>query len=94
MPSDVEAVPAGRRPLFGWVVREGVTNVVRHSGAKRCRVRVTPTEVEITDDGNGPSEAAAGRGLAGLRERAEAAGGSLTIGHAPDRGFTLRVRVP
>ncbi|GFJ94736.1 two-component sensor histidine kinase [Phytohabitans rumicis] len=94
LPDDVESVPADRRPLFGWVVREGVTNVVRHSGAKRCRIRIVPSEVEITDDGHGPSEGAAGRGLAGLRERAEAAGGSLTIGHAPDQGFTLRVRVP
>ena len=94
LPEDVEQVPPERRELFGWVVREGVTNVVRHSGAKRCRIRVTPREVEVTDDGQGPDGTATGRGLAGLRERAEAAGGSLTVGHAPERGFTLRVRVP
>jgi len=109
LPEDVEQVPPERRELFGWVVREGVTNVVRHSGAKRCRIRVTPREVEVTDDGHGPGPASAGwqlpagdagaadgtgRGLAGLRERAEAAGGSLSVGRAPERGFTLRVRVP
>ncbi|GAA4449543.1 sensor histidine kinase [Phytohabitans houttuyneae] len=94
LPEDVEQVPPERRELFGWVVREGVTNVVRHSGAKRCRIRVTPREVEVTDDGHGPDGASTGRGLAGLRERAEAAGGSLTVGRAPERGFTLRVRVP
>ncbi|MGN9906823.1 histidine kinase [Phytohabitans sp. LJ34] len=94
LPDDVEQVPPERRELFGWVVREGVTNVVRHSGAKRCWIRVTPHEVEVGDDGHGPDGTAGGRGLAGLRERAEAAGGSLTVGRAPERGFTLRVRVP
>jgi two-component system, NarL family, sensor histidine kinase DesK len=103
----LDQVPADRQELFGWVVREGVTNVVRHSSAKRCRIRITPTEVEITDDGRGPSPAAApeawisagaperpGHGLAGLRERAEAAGGSLSVGRSAEGGFALRVRVP
>ena len=40
LPGAVDEVPAERRELFGWVVREGVTNVVRHSGASRVRVRV------------------------------------------------------
>jgi two-component system sensor histidine kinase DesK len=48
------SIPRLRQELFGWTVREGVTNVVRHSGASRCRIRVTPSEVEISDDGCGP----------------------------------------
>jgi len=94
----VDQVPADRQELFGWVVREGVTNVVRHSTAKRCRIRITPSEVEVTDDGRGPEKVPAGglagHGLAGLRERAEAAGGSLSVGRSPEGGFALRVRVP
>ncbi len=106
LPDTVDEVPADRQEIFGWVVREGVTNVVRHSSATRCRVRVTPTEVEITDDGSGPSRLpdpvhtapdgrpGPGHGLAGLRERTEAAGGSLSVGRSPAGGFALRVRVP
>jgi two-component system, NarL family, sensor histidine kinase DesK len=96
LPDTLDQVPADRQELFGWVVREGVTNVVRHSSAKRCRIRITRTEVEITDDGRGPTEApaGAGHGLAGLRERAEAAGGSLSVGRSPQGGFALSVRMP
>jgi two-component system sensor histidine kinase DesK len=93
LPNAIDDVPHDHRELFGWVIREGVTNVVRHSGASRCRVRVTPSEVEVSDDGQ-PStlEAASGHGLAGLRERAEAAGGSLSVQRSSD-GFQLLVRV-
>jgi two-component system sensor histidine kinase DesK len=100
LPDRVDQVPADPRELFGWAVREGVTNVVRHSSAKRCRIRVTRNEVEITDDGRGPSRVAAdglaapGHGLAGLRERAEDVGGSLSVGRSPEGGFALSVRVP
>jgi two-component system sensor histidine kinase DesK len=94
LPSAIDDVPPDRRELFGWAVREGITNVIRHSGASRCRVRVTAGEVEISDDGRGPagSSAGAGHGLVGLRERAEAAGGSLTVGRSPMGGFSLLVK--
>jgi two-component system sensor histidine kinase DesK len=83
--------------LFGWAVREGVTNVVRHSGAKRCWVTLTATSVAIEDDGKGPGAsvaAGAEHGLAGLRERASAAGGSVSVGRSPQGGFALRVNLP
>jgi len=51
---DMSQIPRPQQELFGWAVREGVTNVVRHSGATRCRIRVSPGEVEISDDGCGP----------------------------------------
>jgi two-component system sensor histidine kinase DesK len=108
LPRGIDHVPANRQELFGWVVREGVTNVVRHSGAKRCQIRVAANQIEVTDDGRGPSaqdasgspnlgrpgERAFGHGLAGLRERAEAAGGSLAVGRSAEGGFALRVRMP
>jgi len=51
LPGSVDQVPAAHRELFGWVVREGVTNVVRHSQAARCRITFTPDGVQVDDDG-------------------------------------------
>jgi two-component system sensor histidine kinase DesK len=99
LPRDVDAV-------LGWAVREGVTNVLRHSDAATARIRVIVDggvrAIEVTDDGanGGPDESAVGgpsrtgTGLAGLRERATALGGSLEAGPIPGRGFRLRVTVP
>ena len=82
-------MPAGRRELFGWVVREGVTNAVRHSQASLVTIRVTPTTVEVVDDGRGGVVRAPGSGLAGLAERAAAAGGQLSAGPIPGGGYRL-----
>jgi two-component system sensor histidine kinase DesK len=92
LPSSTDAVPPDRRELAGWVVREGVTNVVRHSQASICRVTLTANEVEVADDGIGPAGSSAGStGLSGLRERVEAAGGRLLVGRSDLGGFSLRV---
>ena len=73
LPNSTEEVPSDRRELFAWTVREGVTNVIRHSGAQRCTVRLTHDAAEVLDDGRGPTEdPAGGSGLLGLRERAAA----------------------
>jgi two-component system sensor histidine kinase DesK len=103
LPATVDGVPPARRELFGWAVREGVTNVVRHSGATRCTIRILPDRVEIVDNGRGPDAddgrgqvaAPHGNGLRGLRERAEQVGAALTVGRATaGSGFMLRVSVP
>jgi two-component system sensor histidine kinase DesK len=94
LPGAVDEVPAGRRELFGWVVREGVTNVVRHSHATRVTIRVTPTTVEVVDDGRAAVPRAPGSGLAGLAERAAAAGGQLSAGPIPGGGYRLALTVP
>ena len=93
LPNSVDDVPSGRRELFAWAIREGVTNVVRHSGASHCRVELYPDRVEIVDDGGGPQRAAAGHGLTGLRERAGAAGGTV-VTRVLDPGFSLSVVLP
>ncbi|HEU4947982.1 MAG TPA: sensor histidine kinase [Kribbella sp.] len=95
LPNSVDEVPEEQRELFAWVVREGVTNVVRHSGAKRCAVKASATEIEVTDDGTGPTAGAGtpGHGLVGLRERAAKMGATLDVGTAPSGGFRLAVRV-
>jgi two-component system sensor histidine kinase DesK len=95
-PAAVEDVPLAARELFGWAVREGITNAVRHSRADRVEVRLTPTSIEIIDDGRAAAGAVppAGNGLTGLGERVEAVGGRLTSGPRPDGGFALRVELP
>ena len=79
--------------LFGWVVREAVTNVVRHSRANHVRITLGPRFVEVYDDGRGAVLGAGGNGLRGLRERVEAAGGTLAV-MSGFTGFRLRVEVP
>ncbi|GAA3028634.1 sensor histidine kinase [Microbacterium dextranolyticum] len=92
LPGSVEAVPAESRELAGWVVREGVTNVLRHAQAARCRIRIDERRVTIDDDGIGPSSPTdGGSGLAGLRGRVEAAGGRMSVGRSDLGGFSLRV---
>jgi two-component system sensor histidine kinase DesK len=104
IPTAVDGVPGGNRELFGWVVREGVTNVVRHSGATRVLIAVTPSTVEVTDDGTSTLRRADGvdsvndldhgTGLSGLRERLRTAGGTLTVGPVAGGGWRLRAEVP
>ncbi|WP_063056127.1 sensor histidine kinase [Nocardia salmonicida] len=81
--------------LFGWVLREAVTNVVRHSAAEQCTVVVTENSIEITDDGRGfDVTAPSGAGLRGLAERLRAAGGTLTVSTPPGGGVGLLAAVP
>jgi two-component system sensor histidine kinase DesK len=92
-PTATDVVGPAHQELFGWAVREGVTNVIRHSQARSCEVRVSPSCVEIIDDGHG-SAAPPGNGLSGLRERAAAAGGGVDAAPAQPTGWRLRVWVP
>jgi len=83
------------QPIFGWVLREAVTNVVRHSAASRCTVRVSPSRIEVIDDGTGlRRNAEFGSGLAGLRERVRAEGGALTLAAAPGGGLRVSADFP
>lgn len=99
----IEGTPTPVPPLVELatyrIAQESLTNVVRHAGATHAtvRVRYTATEltVEIRDDGKGPSTAdEPGTGLAGMRERAEIAGGRLDWGSAPGAGFQVTARLP
>ena len=84
------------------IFQEALTNVVRHARATRVEVRVDVTSeallLEVADDGVGISREAAGSrkalGLAGMRERAQRHGGSVTIGPNVQRGTLLSLRVP
>jgi two-component system sensor histidine kinase DesK len=103
---DGPPVPPAASQVFGWVIREAATNVIRHSGAKACDITVDvdreAATVEIIDTGHGhrlvagPGDTATrkGVGLVGLRERVVAAGGTLTTGNAPRGGFRVTAAMP
>jgi two-component system sensor histidine kinase DesK len=100
LPRAVDGVDERAQELLGWVLREGLTNVVRHSNASSCRVTIGPDSVEIVDDGPTPpggtavhrtgGESGPGHGLRGLRERVEAAGGWMDAGPVDPQGWRLR----
>ena len=90
LPTATDVVDVAHQQLFGWVVREGITNVVRHARAGRCTVQLAGDWVEVRDDGAGRAPAAAGNGLAMLRERVALAGGRMEAGPASS-GWRLRV---
>jgi len=97
-----DVLPGATDAVLAWAVREGVTNVIRHSRAKHCEIRVTRRDEElraqITDDGQGPSPerdgASAGSGLSGLAERVAASGGALEAKPLTGGGFCLYVSLP
>jgi two-component system, NarL family, sensor histidine kinase DesK len=94
LPGSVDIVDPSLSELFGWAVREGITNVVRHSRATHCAVSFGPEWIEIVDDGRGGmSDPQSGTGLVGLRERAAAAGGTVEV-RPLTPGWRLRVQVP
>jgi two-component system sensor histidine kinase DesK len=92
LPGSVAETDPSLSELFGWVVRECVTNVVRHSRADHVRITLGADHLEIFDDGRGGIPGA-GNGICGLRERVEAAGGTLTVSGGLS-GFRVRAEVP
>jgi signal transduction histidine kinase len=84
------------------IVQESLTNVARHAGPARARVRLAfgagEVVVEVTDDGHGAAAGVhpdgGGHGIAGMRERAVALGGELAAGPRPEGGFCVRARLP
>jgi two-component system, NarL family, sensor histidine kinase DesK len=92
LPGAVDVVDPAHHELFGWVLREGLTNVVRHAHAAACVVRFQRSSVEIVDDGVGGA-AGPGNGLEGLRERVTSAGGVVDAGPLFPKGWRLFVTV-
>jgi two-component system sensor histidine kinase DesK len=88
-------LPAVQESVLSLAVREAVTNVLRHSQARTCRVRLEQQNgscrLEIQDDGRG-GENAEGNGLRGMRERVEMLGGTMHRG--TEAGTTLTITLP
>lgn len=77
-----EQIPAQLRSHIAWVVREALTNVLRHAHASGVWVTFTQHTVRIDDDGDGIGPGIEGHGIRGMRERARLFGGSCTVGES------------
>ncbi|HET7465705.1 MAG TPA: sensor histidine kinase [Candidatus Dormibacteraeota bacterium] len=90
------AVPPDKDAVLAWCLREAVTNVVKHSGAARCELRLSRENGQfsmlISDDGRGATDLNGGSGIAGMRERVAMAGGTLDV--TGDGGLSVAVKVP
>lgn len=93
--SNPHPLPAAQETMLALAVREAVTNVMRHSHAARCRIRLergaNHCRLEVEDDGRGGIRAE-GNGLRGMRERAEALHGTMTCDGSA--GTRLVITVP
>ncbi|MFJ8542205.1 sensor histidine kinase [Streptomyces sp. NPDC093586] len=93
-------LPPGTDLAAFRIVQEALTNVVRHSGSRRARVRLArdggTLRLRIDDDGpaTGADAGGSGNGLAGMRERAAALGGTIEAGPRPDGGFRVLASLP
>jgi two-component system sensor histidine kinase DesK len=89
-------VPVELRSAAAWVIREGVTNVVRHSAATWCRITVSRSAgelaVRLENDGVSATRSGSGSGLAGLEERLHPFGGRLDTRRG-DGTFALDARL-
>ncbi|MFJ3670689.1 sensor histidine kinase [Streptomyces sp. NPDC090106] len=94
-------LPPGADLAAFRIVQEALTNVVRHSGSRHARVCLdsgdgTALRLRIDDDGpaTGADAGGTGNGLAGMRERAAALGGTIEAGRRPDGGFRVLAVLP
>jgi len=96
--SSAGRLPAAAESTLAWAVREGVTNIVRHSRARNAGIKVGAAddrvELEVVDDGVGCDGPTHGSGLSGLGERVSAHDGTLNFGPRPEGGFRLAVGLP
>ena len=93
----VDSLDGDASALLGWAMREGTTNILRHTDARRCTIRAIREDgivrLELVNDGAG-AHRPGGTGLKNLSDRLAAAHGSA-MGHALDGGqFRLQVEVP
>jgi signal transduction histidine kinase len=93
-------LPPGADLAAFRIVQEALTNVVRHSGSRQARVRISSgggvLRLRIDDDGpaTGADAGGSGNGLAGMRERAAALGGTIEAGRRVDGGFRVLAVLP
>lgn len=97
--NDVTEAPKAVQLAVYRIVQESLTNVVRHAKATHARVAISVEEhdyvVVVGDDGKGlTDESTGGRGLLGMRERAELLGGTLETGASPLGGLQVTARIP
>ncbi len=92
-------IPARVEAALSWTVREGVTNIIRHSRAKQAVIQFTrdgqTAGIHITNDGAVlAGEDETGSGIPGLAERIAALGGQVDAGMQPDARYRLAASIP
>ncbi|WP_336205819.1 sensor histidine kinase [Nonomuraea sp. LPB2021202275-12-8] len=93
--ADAGELPAETRTLLATVIREGATNVLKHSHAGHCTITIRKGILEMSNDGvDGPVGEHAPNGLGGLAQRVSTAGGALSAAPTPEGAYLLRVVVP
>jgi signal transduction histidine kinase len=98
----IEGAPRSLPPALDLsafrIVQEALTNTLKHAGPVQALVTVRfqdgALELEIADNGRGPSGRSTGHGLVGMRERAAMFGGELEAARASEGGFIVRARLP
>jgi signal transduction histidine kinase len=101
LPTNGPAIPPPIALSMFRIVQEALTNVARHARARQVHIGLNvgadTALLTVADDGRGVTAEELGRptslGIVGIRERALAVGGEVTITGSPERGTTLRVRV-
>lgn len=96
--TNVNGIPDAVESAAYFVVSEALTNVAKYAQASSAVVQVEQNHgfvlVAVSDDGVGGADPSAGTGLRGLGDRLSALDGRLEVDSAPDRGTTVRARIP
>lgn len=94
----IHTFPATIEAALGWVIREGVTNIIKHSRAQHCTLSISQQphaiRLVLTNDGPLASSTIQGNGLNGIAERVAAQGGLYEAGPGLKDGFRLTVSLP
>ncbi|MCO5207427.1 MAG: histidine kinase [Anaerolineae bacterium] len=97
---DVDQLPIAMENELFNIAQEALNNSLRHASASTVAVSLSAEDhvvaLSIADDGKGfePAQVGSGLGLATMRERAEAAGGSFVLQSESQKGTTVRIAVP
>ncbi|MEV0994905.1 histidine kinase [Nonomuraea sp. NPDC050202] len=89
-----DSLSPSAKMLLAWAVREGATNILKHSAATRCEIKIDEGVLEMLNDGVTELAVAPGSGLRGLSERLVTVGGSFSAEPTPGGRFLLRAVVP
>ena len=97
-PDDLTPLDPARADAILRCVQELITNTLRHAQAHELSIEIQQSatgalSIAARDDGRGGA-VVEGHGLAGMRERFEALGGSLSVACAPGQGFSVQARIP
>jgi signal transduction histidine kinase len=94
----LDRLPENIEATVYYIVSEALTNVAKHANADEAKVSIgvdnSTLRFEITDDGRGGADPSAGSGILGLRDRAEAVGGTLFVISPPGQGTRVTAQIP